>query len=374
MVKLRFELLCATVALALAPACKPNLEGRPSAVLARQILAVRTEACKGTCSGGVPGQNDLVLAEPKPSAGSKTPVTYQALFVGPDGDLDATGLDWAFCNVRKPIAASGIINTDCLEPRSPDLMPIDGAVASTLEPADAGADAGAALVFDKTIEANLAENVCSVFGPSPPTPKPGQPPSRPADPDTTGGYYQPLRIRFDVDGADQYAVAVTRIACGVGGDVGTLFNQRYHRNENPALDALSVIRASGKTEVVSENSDVHVTEGEQITFSAAWSTCAATSDPTTGPCTGAEPYVVVDDTGLALTDRREAMRVSWFATEGDFDHDNTGRTEEESTAGATTSDNVWTAPAVAKEILLWIVIRDDRGGVGWREVRVDVQP
>ena len=56
------------------------------------------------------------------------------------------------------------------------------------------------------------------------------------------------------------------------------------------------------------------------------------------------------------------MHVSWFATGGSFDLDRTGRDGSDVT---TTSDNGWTAPSSGTAVHLWIVLRDDRGGVGW---------
>ena len=67
---------------------------------------------------------------------------------------------------------------------------------------------------------------------------------------------------------------------------------------------------------------------------------------------------------------REAIRVSWFATGGALDTDTGGRAESE--ADQATIENTWTAPATAGEARLWLVVRDDRGGVGWQGYRVRV--
>ena len=42
-----------------------------------------------------------------------------------------------------------------------------------------------------------------------------EPPSRPADPDVTGGYYQPVRVLVPTREEEDYVVGVTRLACGV---------------------------------------------------------------------------------------------------------------------------------------------------------------
>src|SRR5262249_8096616 len=88
-------------------------------------------------------------------------------------------------------------------------------------------------------------------------------------------------------------------------------------------------------------------------------------------CRGSEPYVHFDPISRKLNDRREAIRVSWFASAGEFDHDRTGRSEAE--ASDSESDNTWTAPSTRGDVRLWVVLRDDRGGVGWGSYRLRVE-
>jgi hypothetical protein len=67
------------------------------------------------------------------------------------------------------------------------------------------------------------------------------------------------------------------------------------------------------------------------------------------------------------------MRLAWFATSGEFDHDRTGRAETEM---ETTSDNTWTAPTVteATPVHLWLLLRDSRGGVDFAGYHLTVVP
>jgi hypothetical protein len=97
--------------------------------------------------------------------------------------------------------------------------------------------------------------------------------------------------------------------------------------------------------------------------------CAQDCDPPKG-CTGPEAYVYFDLVSRGLVDRREAMRVSWYANAGVFADDRTGRTEAEMEV---TSDNTWTAPNESRVVTLWVVLRDSRGGLGWKAYRVTVQ-
>jgi hypothetical protein len=88
-------------------------------------------------------------------------------------------------------------------------------------------------------------------------------------------------------------------------------------------------------------------------------------------CTGAEAYVYFDLATRALVDRREAMRLSWYADAGSFVDDRTGRTEDQ--ADLTSTDNTWTAPPTAGAVTLWVVLRDSRGGLNWKSFRIWVR-
>lgn len=69
--------------------------------------------------------------------------------------------------------------------------------------------------------------------------------------------------------------------------------------------------------------------------------------------------------------RREAIRVAWFSTAGTLATDGSGRAEDE--AASADADSTWTAPDAAGEARIWLVVRDDRGGVGWQSYRVRVE-
>ena len=127
---------------------------------------------------------------------------------------------------------------------------------------------------------------------------------------------------------------------------------------------------------------LELSAGEHVVLRAGWADCPldascgdgicgagedATScagDCTTPKgCTGSEPYVVLDVIERQILDRREAMRVSWFSTGGSFAHDRTGRAAED--AGTPYSENGFHVPNQAGAVRLWVVLRDDRGGVGF---------
>jgi hypothetical protein len=287
----------ALVACAIA-ACTPTLDDRAALVRAERVLAVR--------------------AEP-PEAAPGEDVAYSALVATPDGTRGDAAIAWAYCAQPKSIAENEVVSSACL-----------------------GADATRAIAVSPATHAAMPNDACSLFGPDPP---PGD--FRPRDPDTTGGYYQPLRT--SLDGA--YAFALTRIACHLANapaDVAADLGARYQKNQNPHLLAVTVDGAIA----------TRVAPGARVMLRAAWSDADA------------ERYVSFDLASQSIIDRREAMRVAWFASAGTFDSDKTGRTEADL---ATTSDNGWSAPA-SGTAHVWIVLRDSRGGVDWASVDLVVAP
>lgn len=343
---------CAVLALAWC-GCRPDIEGGASLVDSPRILAVQS-----------------IPAETAPGK----PVAYKVLYVGPNAELDTSTLDWALCLARKPISVAGSIALECLEPEAP---------ADILTPLGAGESA----------TGTLPKDGCRVFGPSPRAPKAGEPAARPADPDSSGGYYQPLRVH--VPGSEsEYAVGFTRIACGVGSatqEQALEYGKRYRDNENPQVDQV-LVEPDGDALPLStdESAPTVLPAGARFTLRATWAECptdgtcgdgvctpaddrdqCATDCSAPRGCTGAEPYVYLDLIAQRVVERRESMRVSWFATAGTFEHDRSGRAEDE--AGSPSSDNRWTAPTSASNVRLWVVLRDDRGGVGFTSFFVRVE-
>jgi hypothetical protein len=330
--------------------CRPDTEGGAALIDSPRVLAIRS-----------------VPAEVEPGK----PVSYSALYATPESS-SSSRLSWALCTARKPLAVAGPIALECLEPSGPDMIPLgEGATVMGTLPADG----------------------CRVFGPSPPAPKMGEPAARPADPDSTGGYFQPLTVRAP-DSNAQYAIGFTRLLCGPGSATQQQsfdFARDYRTNEIPALNRVQV-DPDGNSRELSDSPDepTPIAAGEPVTLRALWADCpqdascgdgicGAAEDRANCPadcstphgCSGSEPYVYVDPIARALVKRREAMRASWFATAGTFAHDRSGRPEAE--ADRPYSDNDWTPPLEAGDVKLWVVLRDDRGGVGYRSFYARVQ-
>jgi hypothetical protein len=199
-------------------------------------------------------------------------------------------------------------------------------------------------------------DACTLFGPDTPAPKPGEAPFRPHDPDVTGGYYLPVRV--DLQGADT-TIALERIRCNLSGaspEVAADFRTRYVPNNSPTLVSVTA-QVNG--------SDVGLDAlptGAKITFRATWT---GADDP----APSAENYVVYDIKTDSILDKRESLRVSWYATAGEFASDSTGRGEDEQESF---TEDDWTAPTAAGPLKLWVVLRDSRGGVDYQALDATV--
>lgn len=340
------------LAITLLAGCVTEFDERASKIEAVRVLGIRSTP-----------------AEAKPGEA----VSYEALVVGPGGELTEAPFDWAFCT--RPSSASELndVSIDCFRRSAPYIV---------------------ALGTEKTASGQLPVNACGQFGPDGSQAKPGEPTGRPADPDVTGGYYQPLRLLVSQGQRPLLALGTTRLSCGLPGatqEVLQAFKARYRPNENPRLSQVTVLASTQA--VLSDSGSVSprvVERGETLHLRASWPSCPVT--PTCGDgicspgedkascaedcttprgCEGAETYVAFDTSSRELASRGEAMRVSWFSTAGSFESDHTGRSEEE--MGHTDSDNAWTAPSEAGTVHLWVVLRDSRGGIDWRSYTLVVE-
>jgi hypothetical protein len=289
---------------ALSASCQPTFSDRPSLVSGPRILAVRAEP-----------------AETKPGDAA----TYDALVVGADGTIAAAPAAWAFCVTPKLVAENDSVSEGCLQ---------DNGVTAI------GAAAGA-------IVTTTPMNTCSLFGPEIP-PNSGL---RPRDPDPTGGYFQPVRVRT----SGLTAFGLFRTTCDLAnapGDVVTDFAARYHANQNPHI--ASLVRVDG----VVETPFTAAAHDEAVSLRVHW------------PNGDAETYAWFDPASVSVVDRRESMRVSFFTTSGSFDLDTSGRAEDETDSFA---DDVWHAPSDGSVVHMWIVLRDSRGGIAFTAVDVSVR-
>lgn len=307
-------------------ACAPDLPDDRSLVDEPRLLAARIEP-------------------PEVAPGEE--VTTSALWVDPTGTLADAPLEWAFCTARKRLSEPGTVASACLVDASPDLAVFGAGLAATGIAPSSG---------------------CRQFGPDSPEPAPGETAGRPADPDGTGGFYQPIRVRV-AEPEPHFALGQLRLRCGLPGATSTQaaeFRAGYVANTNPTI--ASVERGDGRPIVMFETdptATTHVAPGEVVELTVRWPACDGP------PCGGSEPYLWFDPSTRQLAVRREAMRVSWFATGGRFANGHTGRSESE--ADQPFALGAWSAPATQGDFHLWFVLRDDRGGVAWATSRFHVE-
>lgn len=293
-------------------ACKPDLGDPPSLVTEPRILAVQSEPAETP---------------------TDQPVTYTALVASPDGSL-MPDVAWGMCAEPAPLSSNNVVGDDCIY------------TASSLP------DRGI------TITTKIPIAACSVFGPTPPAPAPGETPRRPHDADVTGGYYQPVRV-LAKPGGEQItpAIGLTRITCDLANapfDIVQDFRARYHANTNPKI-ARVLAQLPGAPDAV--DLPVELPANTEIPLRVRW-----TAD-------SVEAFPVFDPQTRTLVDHREAIRVSWFVSDGEVAFDRTGRTETETD---TFAENTWTTPD-AGPAHLWVVVRDPRGGLAFRSIDVTIR-
>ncbi len=171
--------------------------------------------------------------------------------------------------------------------------------------------------------AKLPLEGCALFGSEPRPPLPGEPPVRPADPDETGGYFQPVRVA----GRTIEGFGAVRLSCelpAVPAAIAQDYRARFRPNRNP----------TGLT--------LEVTEGRLL---ARW-------DPESR-----ERFVRFDLATGRLEERDERLRIAWFSTGSALSADVT-----ESLEGSETSIDF---PPQGQLTRVWAVLRDERGGVTW---------
>jgi hypothetical protein len=293
------------VALAVATVtCVPNLGPDDSLVSSTRILAVRADPAEAA-----PG----------------TAVTFTSFVAGAGGTVTGAAIDWSFCTAPKPLTEDNVVSNVCL-------------TSSALVAAGQG----------PATTAKTPSNGCSIFGPD--VSSSGL---RPRDPDSTGGYYQPLRA--DLAGSDS-AFELARIHCDLANAsaaAATAFAAAYKLNVNPQLLGIT---ATLDGSAVALNA---IPTGARVSLEASW------------PAASAETFAYYDPVSQTVTTQREAMQVAWYSSGGALDNESTGRASDDM---ATTTDDGFVAPGTAGTVLLWVVLRDSRGGVDFTEVDLTVGP
>lgn len=315
----QFSLLAVLAVLA---GCVPDLDDDTSLVSGTRVLAI--------------------VADP-PEAGEGDAVSLTALVAsdGAAGEPSDGDVSYFSCLERKPLSELGPVAPACLEGDSAARVPLGRG----------------------RVEAAIDRSACSQFGPRRPSAEPGQPAGRAADPDSTGGFYQPVTAELP----GQLAVlGGVRLDCGLASAERTqviLYNQRHRINENPRVERLESEEAGAWT-AIEANAPRPVQGGVRLVLRASWTECAGEVR-----CTGAEPFVMYDAEAEGLVDRTEIVVASWYATAGSFDEHRTGATGD----APNQASNTWLAPLGPADVGMWVVLRDGRGGVGYAAYRFAVE-
>lgn len=306
------RIACALAACALA-ACDAALDQRLAIVDRPRVLAVIAEPAEAR-----PGDR----------------VQYAAVVAAPDGPASAP-LRWAYCLDPKPPTEDNAVSAACLDRAG--LVDLGSAPA---------------------IAATLPAQGCLAFGPETP---PGN--FRPRDPDATGGYYQPIRA----DLGELVAFGLSRITCKLAtapGPVAHDYDLHYVANRNPTIATLEL--AGPDVPVAPDSADRP--DGAPASFTAPADRDVVLT--ASWPAAAAEHYLAYDPLSQTLTDRREAMRLSWFATGGALAVDASAVAEADP---ATQVSTTWRTPA-AGPATLWLVLRDSRGGIASVTAAVTIVP
>jgi hypothetical protein len=346
-------------------ACKPSVGSPISLISGPSILAVKS----------VPAEVD-----PQGVLFPTATVAYEALAVDLNGRVPAPSADitdpllWATCLAPKPPTDTNSVSSDCL-----DETKLPGAQGDS----------------PTTYTADAPSNACALFGPTTPPVPQGQPPTSPRAADVTGGYYLPIRVELLVPVGLRHGEMTTpnsivgfqlqRIQCGLAKAPGWAIHEydaTYNLNNNPVLSPLTM-QPPGSGQVVAPQSGatgspISVTRDQAISLTANW------------PADSVEIYPAWDVLNLVLVKHTEAMRVSWYATSGSFEHDTTGvgattteaydpdnetwkPTGADTTAPQTFTDNTWT-PDTSGPVHMWLVLHDSRGGTDFAAYDFIVSP
>ena len=176
----------------------------------------------------------------------------------------------------------------------------------------------------------------------------------------TGDFYQPIRAAVkDPTGTYVVGFALERITCNLANapiEIVQDYRARYHPNHNPEIDRVLVAPAGASRS----------RSRPRTSRPGPPRPCAYA-----GPPTRPRPTRCSTSSRKRSCDHREAMRVSLYASAGDFEHDRTGRGETDT---ETAADDVWTAPSQPGPVHLWAVLRDSRGGIDFASFTIQVTP
>jgi hypothetical protein len=271
-----------------------------------------------------------IRSEPPAPAAGETAILTPLLYA-PDGD-PPVALAWSWC----PAPGSASQGYPCLVTAAE--LAQGGA---SVPPFDLGG--GATAAFMHTVDPALLEGLC------------GGVPGALDKPDCEGGF--PVQVKLIVSSASAQVTTVSTLRLR--------FDAGAPSNRNPRVDGLEAMLEAGAQPIGNEPAVV-LPRKANTTIRAAV------------PEEDAERYQGLDAAGNP-GEVRERLTLSWFVESGDLDDGRTGFIEGV-TDFATAITTKW-KPASEKDYprdasRIVVVVRDSRGGVGWRTgaVRLGAAP
>ncbi|MDB4976044.1 MAG: hypothetical protein JWN48_4385 [Myxococcaceae bacterium] len=314
-----------------ASACVPDLNTKASRVVQTRVVAVRATPAEAT-----PGQQ----------------VTWQAIVVTPLVPQAATQIDWAMCLSPRNPADSITVSEACFGVPDVATGTSDAGVPSppvvTSIPGAGGATAQGAIPSD----------ACRKIGPEVSAIGANGAKQRPPDADITGGYQLPLRVVVSDPTLGDPRVDVSfdrqRVRCNLASAPAAAaadYAARYKPNQNPEIQSLELAGSAGPADA-----RYVVPRGSKLPLRIRW-------DPAAN-----ETYVLFDPIQRAIVERTEALDVSWYTNGGEFEHDRTTRDGDQPSS----SNTLQLDGSVTQSVQVWIVLRDERGGVGVATLLLDL--
>jgi hypothetical protein len=261
----------------------------------------------------------LAIGMDPPEAAVGKSVRLTALIAGPEGKI-TSAVAWSLCTQRPQVAGYNAIAEGCL----------DGSSAPQPQPQPMATGDGLEIVVPK--------NACAVFGSEPPPGSGNEAPIRPFDADATGGYYQPLVVAL----GEARGTSGIRLSCSLfqaTAETARAFRERYVPNTNPTL----------RDVVIPER----IERNQAVTFRVR----------TNAP----ESYVAYDPVRSVLVERTERLDLSWYVTKGAL-RDDTSIAGSDSDA-----ENTYVAPNESGIVHVFVVLRDERGGIAFESRAIDVR-
>jgi hypothetical protein len=130
------------------------------------------------------------------------------------------------------------------------------------------------------------------------------------------------------------------------------YETRYQPNQNPSIIALEF---AGMSTAVDGSAHFGVRRGTWLTIRVQW------------PLEAKETYVLFDPIARAVRERSENLEIGWFTNGGEFERDRTTADGE----FPVSTNEMFLDDDITQPATVWVVLRDDRGGVGTTRLTID---